>query len=114
METLQIALDWVQANPWIALAIAVYVIVNVAPRPHPEQMVGWKRTVWAIIDGLCLLTAAKVPGRVKWIVANSPALQPAETGQAPEPEVVVEPEDEADDDGAEKASETQDEDEVEK
>ena len=74
MEKLQIVLHWAQANPVTFVAIAVYVIANLMPRPHPEHLTGWKRTFWAIIDGLCVLTAGKVPGRLKWLLANSPSL----------------------------------------
>lgn len=83
MNTLQQVWLWMQANPVVAIAIAVYVIANLAPRPHPKELSGWKATFWAVVDGLCLLTAAKVPGRLKWLLANSPPLEPA---PAPESE----------------------------
>ena len=73
MEKLELMWAWAQANPVVFTAIVVYVIANLMPRPHPEQMTGWKRTFWAIVDGLCVLTAAKVPGKLKWLLANSPA-----------------------------------------
>lgn len=78
MDKLDLMWAWAQANPVVFTAITVYVIANLMPRPHPEKMVGWKRTFWSIVDGLCLLTAAKVPGKLKWLLANSPTLH-AET-----------------------------------
>jgi hypothetical protein len=78
MDKLNLMWAWIQANPVVFTAIAVYVIANLMPRPHPEKMTGWKRTFWSIVDGLCLLTAAKVPGNLKWLLANSPPLR-AET-----------------------------------
>jgi hypothetical protein len=72
MEQLQNMLDWMQANPWTTLAIIVYVIANLAPRPHPGKMKGWQKALWQIIDRLCLLTSHKVPGSLKFLLLDSP------------------------------------------
>jgi len=64
---------WVQANPWTTTAIVVYLIVNLAPRPHPEQREGWAKTFWTIVDRLSVLTAGSVPGKLKMIFSDSPA-----------------------------------------
>jgi hypothetical protein len=95
MESLLVMWVWIQANPWTAVAISAYIIANLAPRPHPEDLTGWQRTFWSVIDGLCLLTAARVPGRVKWLLANSPAL----SSPVPEPAGEPTPEPPDEDDG---------------
>lgn len=72
MEQLQSMLDWMQANPWTTLAIIVYVVANLAPRPDPARMKGWQRALWQIIDRLCVLTSHKVPGSLKFLLLDSP------------------------------------------
>lgn len=101
MENLNIMWAWIQANPIVFTAIVVYVIANLAPRPHPEKIVGWKKTFWEIIDGLCLLTAARVPGKIKWLLAGSPPIE-SETHVAEK-----EPVSEADDGPDEKEEESE-------
>jgi hypothetical protein len=64
---------WVQANPWTLVAVVAYLIVNIAPRPHPDQSVGWKATLWLVLDRICVLTADRVPGKLKLIFAASPS-----------------------------------------
>lgn len=73
MQQLQAVLDWMQANPWTTLAIVVYVVANLAPRPDPSQMKGWRKALWQIIDRLCLLTSHRVPGSLKFLLLDSPA-----------------------------------------
>jgi hypothetical protein len=72
MEQLQAMLDWMQANPWTTLAIVVYVVANLAPRPDPAKMKGWQKALWQIIDRLCLLTSHKLPGSLKLLLLDSP------------------------------------------
>jgi hypothetical protein len=66
----------VSANWLIVLAVVVGAIANLAPRPHPDELTGWKRTFWLVIDRLCFLTAAKIPGGWKWFFVPSPAPEP--------------------------------------
>jgi len=64
-------IDWVQQNPELAVAIAIYVFVNLAPRPDPEKLSGWQKVFWTILDRISVLTADKVPGRVKWLLMDT-------------------------------------------
>lgn len=68
---------WILANPELVVAIALGIIANVAPRPHPERMTGLQRCFWLVIDRLCVLSAERVPGRLKWLFLPS-ALPPRE------------------------------------
>lgn len=72
MEQLQTVLDWMKANPWVTTAIVVYVIANLAPRPDPKDMTGWQKAFWQIVDRLCVLTAGKLPGSLKFLLLDSP------------------------------------------
>lgn len=67
---------WVLANPWTVVAIVVYLVVNLAPRPHPEKQTGWKKWFWLVVDRLSVLTADKVPGKLKMLFAGSPLVGP--------------------------------------
>jgi hypothetical protein len=51
------------------LAVVVYAIANVAPRPDPVRMTGWRLAFWGTLDRLCVLTAAAVPGVFKALFA---------------------------------------------
>ena len=103
MDTILLMWAWIQSNPWTTVAIAAYVIANLSPRPHPEDLSGWQRTFWSTIDGLCLLTAAKVPGRLKYLLANSPAIAviAPKTVEKPAPEPEPDDDDEDEDDADE-------------
>jgi hypothetical protein len=87
METLQTVLEWAKANPWVATAIVVYVIANVAPRPDPGKMSGWQRAFWLIVDRLCILTHDRLPGGLKMLLLDSPA----KAGDKPKDETKVKP-----------------------
>jgi hypothetical protein len=65
-------MDWIVAHWQIALIITVYVLVNVAPRPHPDEQTGLMRFLWTVLDRFSVLTAKQVPGKVKWLLAASP------------------------------------------
>jgi hypothetical protein len=70
---------WLYLHWVVALAVVVWVVANVAPRPHPEQLTGWKRIFWRVVDALCVLTAAKLPGGFKLPgVASPPLVVPAD------------------------------------
>lgn len=56
---------WLYENPVLAALIVVYLIANVAPRPHPDELVGWKKVFWTVVDRLSVLSAAALPGRLK-------------------------------------------------
>jgi hypothetical protein len=68
--------QWTLTNWVIVAAVIVGAVANLAPRPHPEELTGWKRTFWLVIDRLCFLTASKVPGDWKWFFAPSPVPEP--------------------------------------
>lgn len=72
MEQLQIVLEWMKDNLWTTVAIAAYVVANLAPRPHPSKMQGWQKSFWQIVDRLCLLTSHRVPGSLKFLLLDSP------------------------------------------
>ena len=69
--------SWIQANPWTTVAIVAYLLVNLAPRPHPEQHTGWARTFWLIVDRISVFTAGSVPGKLKMLFADSPSSEVA-------------------------------------
>lgn len=76
MDTAAI-LAWARANWYVTLVVVLWVVANVAPRPHPESMTGWQKVLWTVIDRLCVLTADAVPGKLKWLFAPSPSPAPA-------------------------------------
>lgn len=63
---------WAETHRMVVLAVIVWIIANVIPRPHPEDLTGWKKTFWMLVDRLCVLTAQEMPGRVKWFFSLSP------------------------------------------
>jgi hypothetical protein len=76
MTTLTALFTWALAHQALLLGIVatvLWLIANVAPRPHPETCTGWKKALWGVIDRLCLLTAEKFPGVFKWILTASPS-----------------------------------------
>jgi hypothetical protein len=64
--------NWVWQHDWQLLLVTSYVIVNVGPRPHPENLTGYKRIFWLVVDRLAWLSAEKVPGDWKWMFTASP------------------------------------------
>jgi hypothetical protein len=64
---------WCSTNPESSAAIFLWVLANVAPRPHHGHLTGYKRVVWKTIDRLCVLTDHALPGRFKMLFAASPA-----------------------------------------
>jgi hypothetical protein len=70
--------DWFFAHDWQMLLVTTYVLLNVGPRPHPENLTGgYKKIFWLIVDRLAWLSAEKVPGDWKMIFSESP-LPPVE------------------------------------
>lgn len=76
MAHLAVAWAWVVAHPVIVWS-AVYVVLNVMPRPHPEGLTGWRLLLWGSIDRLCVFSAAKTPGAVKALFAATAGPAPA-------------------------------------
>lgn len=76
MDTASIIV-WARANWYVSLVVVLWIVANVAPRPHPETMTGFQKTLWTVIDRLCVLTADALPGKLKWIFAPSPSPAPA-------------------------------------
>jgi len=74
-QYLTAAWAWVQANPEVAIAVTLYLIVNISPRKDHTQMTGWQARLWEIIDRASFLTRDKVPGRLKMILATSPLVE---------------------------------------
>jgi hypothetical protein len=64
--------DWVIAHWELVLIVVVYGIVNLAARPHPDKQTGLMRVLWLILDRFSVMTAERVPGRFKMILAASP------------------------------------------
>lgn len=64
---------WIYANPVVVLAIVAWVVANVAQRPLPsETQSRGTRLFWLVVDRISVLTAEKVPGKLKWLMAPSP------------------------------------------
>lgn len=75
--------DWVLQHDWQMVLFTSYVLMNVGPRPHPENMTGYKRVFWTLVDRLAWLSAEKVPGNWKFIFAPSePLEQPSAAASA--------------------------------
>lgn len=75
--------DWVLQHDWQMVLFTSYVLMNVGPRPHPENMTGYKRVFWTLVDRLVWLSAEKVPGNWKFIFAPSePLARPSATASA--------------------------------
>src|SRR5277367_6470841 len=72
---------WLMQHDWQMLLVLTYVLVNVGPRPNPENLKGYKRVIWLLIDRLAWLSAEKVPGDWKWIFTASPL--PPRSGSPP-------------------------------
>ena len=78
MGYLQAVWAWAEAHATL-LAAVLWIIANVAPRPTPRpDQNRWVRLLWQLVDRLCILTADRVPGRLKWLLAATP-LPPAVT-----------------------------------
>lgn len=65
-------LAWPLAHPAASAAVILWLIANVAPRPHPESMKGYQKAFWTLVDRLCVLEAESLPGSFKWLFAASP------------------------------------------
>lgn len=65
-------LAWLSANWLVVTAVVLYLVANVVPRPDHTNMKPGARTFWQIVDRLCFLTAAALPGNLKAIGALSP------------------------------------------
>jgi hypothetical protein len=63
---------WAMAHEWSILTFAVWVLLSVAPRPHPERFTGFQRIFWLFVDRLTVLTAERAPGAWKMLLAPSP------------------------------------------
>jgi hypothetical protein len=51
--------EFVRANPELVIALVLYVVMNVAPRPHPDDHEGWRRIVWLVLDRRLFLPSAR-------------------------------------------------------
>lgn len=69
---MQLLVDWATAHWQLVLIVTVYGLVNLAPRPHPEDQAGITRIFWLLLDRFSVMTAEKVPGRFKMLLAASP------------------------------------------
>lgn len=71
----------VTAYPVETIALVVGAVVNLSPRPHPEDHVPgtWAYRFWFAMDRLSFLTAKRIPGRFKWFFAPSPESAPKAT-----------------------------------
>jgi hypothetical protein len=65
---------WLYTHWAVVLAVTAWMAANVAPRPHPEALVGWRKIFWTLIDRVCVLSAASLPGVFKFPGASSPPL----------------------------------------
>ena len=70
--TLTAIIDWVKQNPETFAAILIYILVNVAPRKHPEEQSGLAKYFWLLLDRLAVLTHEKLPGKLKLPMTASP------------------------------------------
>jgi hypothetical protein len=76
------AYAWATGHPVVIGVALLWILVNLAPRPHPEDMSGYQKVFWGLVDRLAVLTAKELPGRWKWIFAQSPSSrEPAELTQ---------------------------------
>lgn len=64
--------NWIKENPEFVASVIVYLIVNLAPRKHPEQAQGWGKFLWWMLDRVSVLTHDKMPGKPKMIFKASP------------------------------------------
>jgi len=72
---------WILAHPVVMGVATLWVLVNLAPRPHPEDMSGYQKVFWGLVDRLAVLTANELPGRWKWLFAQSPSPSKGELSQ---------------------------------
>lgn len=70
--TFQELSSWIWAHDWQIIGVLAYVLLNVGPRPHPENLTGYKRIFWLVVDRLAVLSAERVPGNWKMLLAPSP------------------------------------------
>lgn len=75
--------SFIKQNPELVVAVLLYIAINVAPRPHPDDHRGWRRMLWLILDRLSVLSAATMPGRLKWLLL--PTAPREEPDQLPKP-----------------------------
>jgi hypothetical protein len=68
---------WVTTHPWAVTAIVLYLIVNVAPRPHGSEASGWKAVLWETLDRLAILTSGAIPGKFKMLLVQTKLPAPA-------------------------------------
>ena len=73
-------IDWARQNPEAVVAIVVYLVVNFAPRKHPDEAKGWRRLFWLLLDRLAFLTHDKIPGCLKMIFMGSPVVSDSDSG----------------------------------
>jgi len=67
---------FVAANWLTILAVVLYLVANVVPRPDPSRVSpGWS-VFWQIVDRLCFLSREALPGGWKAIGALSPIVIP--------------------------------------
>jgi hypothetical protein len=67
--------SWAVTNQEIVFFLVLGIVVNLAPRPHPDNVTGWQKAFWTVTDRLCVLTAERVPGKVKWLLLPSPSAE---------------------------------------
>jgi len=78
------AWDWVVRYQHVLYG-CLYVLLNVMPRPHPAELPpGPHRTFWLVIDRLCVLSAAAMPGSWKMLFAMSSIAPQAAQAAPPE------------------------------
>lgn len=82
MKTIAIAWEWAVRNQALLFGL-LYCVLNVLKRPHPAALPpGPWRVLWTIVDRLCVLTASRMPGSWKLLLALSPI--PEEPAGAPD------------------------------
>jgi hypothetical protein len=74
------AWSWIVAHDWQIVSLTTYVLLNIGPRPHPDRLDGPSRIFWTIVDRLSVLSAERVPGAWKMLLAKSPV--PADVEEA--------------------------------
>ena len=64
---------WISANPLTTLAIVLWLIANVVPRPQPAVTQNrWVRLFWSLVDRASILTSDKLPGKLKMLGFATP------------------------------------------
>lgn len=69
-------LAWCAANKVVLASIASWMVLNVMPRPHPDDRVGPAKVLWTVADMVSVLTAKQFPGQLKMPMAASPSSAP--------------------------------------